>query len=37
LEETAERFIRKELRQVFKDLLTKPIEEYLGRFGFQSE
>lgn len=37
LEATAERYIRPALRQVFIDLCTQPVENYLGRFGFRSE
>lgn len=37
LEETADRYIRSSLRQVFMNLCTRPVEEYLARFGFQSE
>jgi phytoene dehydrogenase-like protein len=37
LENTAEKYIRPELRQVFIDLVTRPTEEYLSRFGFKSE
>lgn len=37
LHETAERFIRPTLRQTFIDLVTHPVEEYLDRFGFESE
>lgn len=37
LENTAEKYIRKELRQVFIDLVRSPVEDYLSRFGFQSE
>lgn len=35
--ETAERYIRPALRRVFLDLVERPVEEYLARFGFQSE
>lgn len=34
---TAERYIRPALRQVFLDLVTRPVEEYLRRFDFKSE
>lgn len=37
LEETAERYIRSNLRQVFIDLVRQPTEEYLARFDFKSE
>ena len=37
LENTAEKYIRSELRQIFIDLVTQPTENYLRRFGFQSE
>jgi phytoene dehydrogenase-like protein len=36
LEETAERHIRPALRKVFVELVTRPAEEYLDRFGFRS-
>ncbi len=36
-EATAERYIRPALRQVFLDLITRPVEEYLRRFDFKSE
>lgn len=35
--ETAERYIRPSLRHVFLDLVEKPVEHYLGRFGFESD
>ena len=35
--ETAERYIRPKLRRAFLDLVTQPVEEYLARFGFQSD
>lgn len=37
LEETAERFIRKELRQTFVELCRGAIKPYLDRFGFRSD
>lgn len=37
LEETAERFIRPQLRQVFLDMSRGSVSDYLDRFGFQSE
>jgi phytoene dehydrogenase-like protein len=37
LEATAERYIRPALRKVLVDLATRPVEEYLARFGFRSE
>ncbi len=37
LEATAERFIRPALRKTFLDLVTQPVENYLSRFGFESE
>ena len=37
VEETAEKYVRKELRQVFVDLCRKPISHYLGRFDFKSD
>jgi len=36
-EATAERYIRPELRKAFLDLVAKPVEDYLARFGFQSD
>src|SRR3954466_10481411 len=37
VEETAERFIRPALRQVFVDLVRGDVASYLDRFGFPSE
>lgn len=37
VEETAERYIRASLRRPFLDLVARPVEEYLARFGFQSD
>src|SRR5438045_7733895 len=37
VEATAERYIRANLRKAFLDLVARPVEEYLGRFGFKSE
>lgn len=37
LEDTAARFIRPDLRETFMNLVTRPVEDYLARFGFQSE
>lgn len=37
LEETAERYIRAPLRQVFIDLCTKPVSHYIDRFDFKSD
>jgi phytoene dehydrogenase-like protein len=37
LEETAERFVRAELRTVFLDLCRGSVAEYLDRFGFRSD
>ena len=37
VEDTAERFVRPSLRQVFVDLCRKPLSEYLARFEFESE
>lgn len=37
LEETAEKYIRPELRKVFMNLVKNPCEDYLARFGFKSE
>eukprot|EP00026_Physarum_polycephalum_P005237 Phypoly_transcript_05268.p1 GENE.Phypoly_transcript_05268~~Phypoly_transcript_05268.p1 ORF type:complete len:543 (+),score=111.89 Phypoly_transcript_05268:98-1726(+) len=36
IEETAAKFVRAPLRQVFIDLCRKPIRDYLARFGFKS-
>lgn len=35
--ETAEKFIRPKLRQVFINLVSEPVENYLQRFNFKSE
>ena len=37
IEETAEKYVRKELRTAFVDLCRKPISHYLARFGFKSD
>jgi phytoene dehydrogenase-like protein len=37
VEETADRFIRPALRQIFVDLVTGSVADYLDRFGFASE
>ena len=37
IEETAERFVRKELRVAFVDLCHKPVGDYLERWGFRSD
>ena len=37
MEATAERYIRPALRQTFMNLVTQPVENYLSRFGFESE
>jgi phytoene dehydrogenase-like protein len=37
IEDTAERFVRPALRQVFVDLCRKPVGHYLDRFGFRSD
>jgi len=37
IEQTAEKFVRKELRNVFIDLCRKPVKDYLNRFGFKSD
>ena len=37
LEQTAERYVRPALRGTFVDLVTHPVEDYLQRFGFESE
>lgn len=36
-EATADRYIRPPLRQIFLDLITRPVEEYLAQFDFKSE
>jgi phytoene dehydrogenase-like protein len=37
IEETAARFIRPSLQRAFVELARRPVEEYLQRFGFQSD
>jgi phytoene dehydrogenase-like protein len=37
IEETADRFVRPALRDVFVDLCRKPVGRYLDRFGFKSD
>ena len=37
VEATADKYIRPQLRKVFLDLVTRPVEEYLDRFGFKSQ
>ena len=37
LEQTAERYIRPALRQTFMNLVTQPVENYLHRFGFETD
>lgn len=37
IEDTADRYVRPALRQVFVDLCRKPVGEYLGRFAFKSD
>ncbi|MCW2503878.1 MAG: FAD-dependent oxidoreductase [Actinomycetia bacterium] len=37
LEDTAERYVRRELREVFTDLVRGSAMDYLNRFGFASE
>jgi phytoene dehydrogenase-like protein len=37
VEATAERYIRPALRNVFLNLVARPVEEYLARFAFKSE
>ncbi|MEV2240477.1 NAD(P)/FAD-dependent oxidoreductase [Micromonospora sp. NPDC049891] len=37
VEETAERYVRPELRQVFVDLVRGSVADYLARFDFRSE
>lgn len=36
IQDTAEQFVRPQLRQVFLDLVKEPISHYLERFNFQS-
>jgi phytoene dehydrogenase-like protein len=35
--ETAERYLRSTLREPFINLVTRPVEQYLDRFGFHSD
>jgi phytoene dehydrogenase-like protein len=37
IEETAERYVREELRSVFVDLCRGSVGDYLARFGFESD
>ncbi len=37
IEETAERYVRPPLREIFVDLCRKPIADYLARFDFASD
>ena len=37
VEATAERYIRPTLRKTFLELVARPVEEYLARFGFRSD
>jgi phytoene dehydrogenase-like protein len=37
LPDTADTYLRPGLRETFIDLVTRPVEEYLARFGFTSE
>ena len=37
VEATAERYIRAELRDIFVDMVRKPVDDYLARFNFKSE
>jgi phytoene dehydrogenase-like protein len=37
IEETAEKYVRRELRQVFIDLCRKPVGQYLERFDWKSD
>lgn len=37
LENTAERYVRPQIREAFVDLCTLPISHYLERFGFKSD
>jgi phytoene dehydrogenase-like protein len=36
-EETAERYIRRPLRQPFLDLVHRPVDDYLARFDFETD
>lgn len=37
IEETAERFVRESLREVFVNLCRRPVSEYLARFNFETD
>jgi phytoene dehydrogenase-like protein len=37
LQHTADTYLRPALREAFIDLVTRPVEDYLARFGFASE
>lgn len=37
IEDTAERYVRQELREIFINLCRKPVGEYLDRFDFKSD
>src|SRR5262245_37507608 len=37
LQDTAEKYLRPALRETVMQLVTRPVEEYLARFGFKSE
>ncbi len=37
IEETAEKYVRPELRKAFVDLCRRPVGEYIDRFGFKSD
>jgi len=37
VEATAEHYIRPALRQIFLNLVVRPVEDYLARFGFKSD
>jgi phytoene dehydrogenase-like protein len=37
IEDTADKYLRPALRQVFVDLCRKPVGQYLDRFGFRSD
>ncbi|HEY2031506.1 MAG TPA: NAD(P)/FAD-dependent oxidoreductase [Myxococcales bacterium] len=37
IEDTAEKYVRPALRQIFIDLCRKPVGQYLDRFGFKSD
>jgi len=37
IEETAEKYVRRELREAFVNLCRRPVGEYIDRFGFKSD